>query len=361
MEAVYIHIPFCNHICSYCDFPKVLHIEAFVDDYLNALKCEIEDNYDGERIKTIYVGGGSPSSLNSNERIKLFRILEIFNKAQDCEFTFEVNPDDINEELLDDLVAGGVNRVSIGIQSFDLNNLKLLERYHEYKDIEEKLELIRRRGITNINLDLMYALPNEKISTLKKDLSKFLKLNPTHISTYSLILEKNTKLTIEGTEYISEDLDAKMYDLICKTLKKNGFEHYEVSNFSKPGKYSKHNLNYWNNEEYYGFGLGASGFKASFRYSNTRNLTEYNKGNYRIEECLMTHKEQMDNEVMLGLRKLKGIDVNEFYEKYGNNIQDIYPNIVPLIKSKDLVYHDGYLYIPENKIYIMNEILVRIL
>ncbi|MDE6292319.1 MAG: radical SAM protein, partial [Bacilli bacterium] len=157
MEAVYIHIPFCKHICSYCDFPKVLHIESFVLDYLEALQREIENSYEGEKITSLYIGGGSPSCLTKVERTKLFRILKIFNLTSDCEYTFECNPDDINEELLDDLVNGGVNRVSIGIESFDPANLTILERNIDSKDIQEKIELPHKRGIDNINLDLMYA------------------------------------------------------------------------------------------------------------------------------------------------------------------------------------------------------------
>ena len=360
MKSVYVHIPFCSRICSYCDFCKVLHIDTFVDDYLEALKNEILDNYDGERIETIYIGGGTPSCLTKKERIKLFRILEIFKRSPECEYTFECNPKDINDDLLDDLVAGGVNRISIGIESFDIENLAILEREAEFKDIETKIKLIKNRGIDNINLDLMYAIPGEKLSTLKKDLRKLIKLEPKHISTYSLMIEDHTKLKIEGKEYISEELDRKMYDTINKELKKYDFDHYEVSNFAIPGYESKHNLNYWNNGEYYGFGLGASGFKAGFRYTNTKNLHEYIAGNIRVENNLMSYKEQMDNEIMLGLRKVEGINVDEFFEKYNTNIQDVYP-VKDLMRSKELIYHDGYIKIPEDKIYVMNEILVKLL
>lgn len=360
METVYVHIPFCKHICSYCDFCKVLHIDSFVDDYLEALQKEILDSYEGERIKTIYIGGGSPSCLTKKERVRLFRILEIFNRTPDCEYTIEFNPNDITEDLLDDVVAGGVNRISIGVESFDPDKLKILEREVDYKDLENKLTMIRKRGIDNINLDLMYAVPNETIKILKKDIEKLLDLNPTHISTYSLILEDHTKLKIENAQYIDEDLDKKMYDTICEKLRKAGFEHYEVSNFAKEGYKSNHNLNYWNNGEYYGFGLGASGNKAGFRYTNTRNLHEYIAGNYRLENELMTYKDQMDNELMLGLRKLEGINVETFFNKYDKNIQDVYP-IKELIQSKDLFYKNGYLFINPNKIYVMNEILLKLL
>ena len=360
MEAVYIHIPFCKNICSYCDFCKVLYIEKFVSDYLEALQREIEQNYKGERIKTLYIGGGTPSCMSRTERIKLFRILSIFNKTPNCECTFECNPQDITEELLDDIVTGGINRLSIGIESFDESNLKILERTADFKDIEQKLDMVRKRGINNINLDLMYAIPGEKISTLKKDIDKLLRLKPTHISTYSLILEDHTKLGTNGTKYIDEETDRKMYDTITKILKEEGYKHYEISNFAKEGYESKHNLTYWNNEEYYGFGLGAAGYIANVRYSNTRNLHNYCNNIYRAQENIMTEQDQMDNEIMLGFRKIEGINVEHFFDKYNKNIQEVYP-VKELIKTGDLIYKNGQLYINPSKIYVMNEILIRLI
>ena len=360
MEAVYIHIPFCSHICSYCDFPKVLHIDSFVTDYLLALQDEITNSYDGERISSIYIGGGTPSCLSKIEREKLFNIVQIFNKSPECEFTFECNPNDINDELLDDLVAGGVNRISIGIESFDKDNLSKLERNADFYDIKEKLELCHKRGLDNINLDLMYAIPDEKLNVLKHDLNLILKLKPTHISTYSLILEEHTKLANIGTEYISQDVDRKMYDYICNKLKKKGFNHYEVSNFALDGFESRHNLTYWNNKEYYGFGLGASGYKDNFRYYNTRNIHDYIDHKFRVEENLMTYKDQMDNELMLGLRKTNGINIKDFFEKYNVKIEDHYP-IKELLDNKDLIEKDGYLFINPDRIYVMNEILIKLI
>ena len=199
MNAVYVHIPFCRHICSYCDFCKVLHIKTFVDDYLDALQNEIINNYDGELVKTLYIGGGTPSCLTHQERIKLFRILENIKRMPDCEYTIECNPADINESFLDDIVEAGVNRVSIGVESFDKNTLKFLDREMSFNDLEEKIEMLKKRGLVNINLDLMYAIPGEKVSTVKKDLNTLLKLEPTHISTYSLIIEDHTLLSNNKT------------------------------------------------------------------------------------------------------------------------------------------------------------------
>ena len=360
MNAVYVHIPFCKHICAYCDFCKVLHIKSFVDDYLDALQNEIINSYDGEYIKTVYIGGGTPSCLSHPERVKLFRILSNIKTTSDCEYTIECNPDDITDDFLDDIVQAGVNRISIGVESFDNNNLKLMERDVDFNDLSKKIDLIRSRGISNINLDLMYAIPGEKITTLKKDISLLLKLKPTHISTYSLIIEEHTKLAIDDTKYISPDKDRKMYDYICKTLAKHEYNHYEVSNFAKEGFESKHNIVYWKNEEYYGFGLGASGYKGGVRYTNTKNLFEYINHKFQKEALLLSFKDQTDNEIMLGLRLMQGINVNDFFEKYNKNIQELYP-VEVLIKDKYLIYKNGYLYINPDYIYIMNEILTKLI
>ena len=233
-----------------------------------------------------------------------------------------------------------------------------MERKLDYKDLEEKLNMIRAKGINNINLDLIYALPNESLDILKKDVKKLLKLNPEHISTYSLIIEEDTKLKLNNTSYIDEELDAKMYDYICNKLKKN-YTHYEVSNFAKEGFESKHNMAYWLNEEYYGFGLGASGYINGFRYENTHNLDDYIEGKYHKEESLLSNEEIMEYEVILGLRMLKGINLQNFFDKYGVNIQDVFP-VKPLLKSKELIYKDGYLFINPDKIYVMNEILLKL-
>lgn len=360
MNAVYVHIPFCKHICSYCDFCKVLHIKTFVDDYLDALQNEIIESYDGEFVRTIYIGGGTPSCLSHQERVKLFRIMSNFKRMSDCEYTIECNPSDITEDFLDDIVQAGINRVSIGVESFDKNNLKFMDRNIDFEDLSNKISMLRQRGISNINLDLMYAIPGEKMSTLKKDLSLLLKLEPTHISTYSLIIEEHTRLSNDNVKYISPDEDRKMYDFICTYLKKHGYNHYEVSNFAKEGYESKHNLTYWLNEEYYGFGLGASGYKGGVRYTNTKNLSEYINHKYRKEELLLSYKDQTDNELMLGFRLLKGINLDDFYDKFNANIQELYP-VEDLIKQKYLIYKNGYLYINPEYIYTMNEILTKLI
>src|SRR5574344_62578 len=360
MSHAYIHIPFCHEICSYCDFCKMLYNKEFVSKYLKALDDEVNEYYMDDVLNTIYIGGGTPSSLNTSELNILFNILKKLKRSSNLEFTFECNPDDLNGELLAMLSQNGVNRISIGVESFNQNNLTLMNRKAKFEDLKEKITLIRSYGINNINLDLIYALPNETMDILKKDLKLILKLNPEHISTYSLMIEDNTVLKINKVKRVNDDLDAKMYDYLCHKLKRKGYLHYEVSNFAKSGYESKHNLGYWHNEEYYGFGLGASGYMNGFRYDNTKNLTSYLNHEYHLNEALLSKQDIMEYELMLGLRLLKGINLNEFYQKYDANIQEVFP-VKPLLKSEELIYKNGYIFINPKYIYVMNEILLKMI
>lgn len=360
MKAVYIHIPFCKSICSYCDFCKTFYYEKWVRKYLLQLKEEIEDIYNNEVIKSIYIGGGTPSCLKKEELEFLFEILKTFQTQPDFEFTFECNLDDINEELLNILKYHHVNRLSIGIQSFNKDNLKLLGRNHTYQEAEAKIKLIHDYGFKNINCDLIYAIPGETIKDLKEDLKLFLKLKPDHISTYSLMIEPHTILFKKHISPIEEDLDEEMYKVICKTLKIAGFTHYEISNFARKDCESRHNLTYWNNEEYYGFGLGSSGYIDSIRYTNTKNLTKYLEGEYKGIQEILSKQDIMDNEIMLGLRKKKGIKKEEFITKYHLPIEEAYP-VKPLLKNGDLKEKKEYIFISSDKLYVMNEILMKMI
>ncbi len=360
MKSAYLHIPFCKHICAYCDFCKMNYEKEWVTNYLDALEEEIIEKYNSEELETLYVGGGTPSCLDEEDLEKLFKIIQKFKLKEDYEFTFECNLNDINEMLLTILKENGVNRLSIGIESFDKDNQKFMEREHTFEETVEIIKLARNLGFTNINVDLMYALPKEPLSALKKDVAKILKLKVEHISTYSLILEEHTKAKINNTKPLNEELDAKMYEYITKKLTSEGYNHYEISNFALPGYEAKHNLTYWNNDYYYGFGLGASGYIHGVRYENTRSLNNYLEGKYVLEENILSKKVTMENELMLGLRKTEGICLSEFFDKFEINLQDVFP-IKPLLKSKDLIYKDGYIFINPDKLYVMNEILLKLI
>ena len=360
MESVYIHIPFCKSICSYCDFCKVLYHGPWITQYLNALVLEINDKYLQDKIKTLYIGGGTPSSLQIKDLRYLFEIIKKFDLSELEEFTFECNLNDINEEMLDLLVANKVNRISIGIQSFDEKKLKFMERDHSFAEAVEKMQLLRSKGFDNINIDLIYGIPGETLKDLKKDLDLILKLNPDHISTYSLIIEDNTKIANQGILPIPEELDASMYELICDKLSMKKYNHYEISNFAKLGKESKHNLNYWHNNEYYGFGVGAHGYVHGVRYENTKSLTAYIKGETLLKEEVLSKEDSMYNELMLGLRLLDGINLKEFFDKYEINLQEAF-DLSEVLRDEEIIYSDGYVYINPKYIYVMNEILIKIL
>ncbi len=360
VNSVYIHIPFCRKICSYCDFCKFYYNEKMVNNYLEALSKEISQNYEHEQIKTLYIGGGTPSCLNMKELKKLLDILTIFPLEKDYEYTIECNIDDIKEDFLKLISQYKINRLSIGVQSFNKQKGSILKRYASYDDVYQKINLCHDYGLHNINIDLIYAVPGETIAILKQDLNLILKLPITHISTYSLMIMKNTILYNQNYQPIDEMLDAQMYELIIKTLAQKGYIHYEVSNFAKKGYESKHNLQYWNNNHYYGFGLGSSGYLKNIRYTNTRSFNDYLLGKYRLEEEKLTLKEEMEYEVILGLRKLKGINVSLFKEKFHQNLFDVY-NLEPLLAKKQLIYDNGYLFINPQYLYIMNEILLAII
>lgn len=360
MKSAYIHIPFCTTICSYCDFCKQYYNEDNVNRYLKSLKEEIEDRYNDEYLSTLYIGGGTPSCLKNNELEQLFNIISILKLDKEYEFTFECNINDINEDLIKILKKNKVNRISIGIESFNKNKLEFMERSAEFNDVKNKIEIIRNFGINNINVDLMYAIPNESLKDLKKDLKLILKLKPDHISTYSLIYENNTKISLKEYNQVPDETELEMYNYIRKKLKKKKYIHYEISNFSLINKESKHNLTYWNNEEYYGFGLGAHGYIDGIRYENTKNLNKYIEGKYVAKQEILGIKEKQENELILGLRKIKGINLKEFYKKYQVNIQEVFP-IKPIIKNKELIYKDGNIFINPDKLYIMNEILLKML
>ena len=349
VDSVYIHIPFCKNICKYCDFSKIYYNDDIISKYLISLENEINNNYKSKSLKSLYIGGGTPSSLSKKHLEKLFDILNIFIFNEYYEFTFECNIEDINEELLILLKKNRVNRLSIGVQSFNKKILDILGRNY-CNDYFDKINLCKKY-FTNINIDLIYGINGETINDLKNDLDKYLELNIPHISIYSLILEDNTLLKINNYIELDDDTTREMYDIITKTLKDNGYIHYEISNFSKEGYNSIHNLTYWNNDKYYGFGLGASGYINNIRYTNTRSINKYLNNDYLYDKETIDKKLDMSYFMILGLRKIKGVSELDFYKRYNTNISDIF-NI------DNLSYKDGYYYIDEDKLFIENSILV---
>ena len=353
IKSAYIHIPFCNTICSYCDFCKFLKNTEWVDKYLISLESEIKTLYKGEILNTLYIGGGTPSCLNSEELSKLFDILKVFELNKTYEFTFECNIENITEELLISLKNNRVNRISIGVETFNNKYLEFLNRHHTKDSAINTINLVKKY-FDNINVDLMYAIPGETLEELESDIDILLNLDIPHISTYSLIIEENTKLYIDKTKYIDDELDYNMYCLIINKLK--DYNHYEVSNFSKDGYESKHNLTYWNNDEYYGFGCGASGYIDNIRYDNTRSIISYIKGKYLLDSNKLSKEETISNEFILGLRKMSGINKNTFKSKYNIDIKSI-DTVNKLLNENKLIEDSNNIYINPEYIYTSNYIL----
>ncbi len=358
MKAIYIHIPFCSSICTYCDFCKLYYNKKFIKDYLNSLENEISCTYKGEKVKTIYIGGGTPSTLNIEDLKHLFKITEMIDKSEVIEYTIECNIEDLTTEKLKLFKENGINRLSIGVQSFNDKILKILGRNHNKKMVFDMIKEAKKIGINNINIDLIYGVNGQSLDDLKEDIKLFLKLDIPHVSFYSLIIEPHTKLYIDSFKEIDEDLNIKMYEHINKVLKDYKYIHYEISNYAKEGYESKHNLVYWHNEQYYGFGLGASSYVGNIRYDNTRNLKAYINQNYIADKNILTELETMQNEMILGLRLKQGINKDIFYNKYNKRIEEVF-NIDNLLQDGHLIDKNKFLYIPENKWFISNFTLLH--
>ena len=360
VDAVYIHIPFCNYICAYCDFCKIFYNKEYVNRYLDALDQEIINNYKGEVITSLYIGGGTPSSLDLEELEKLLKTLKIFNLSKDCEITFESNADSLSLDKIKLLKDFGVNRVSLGVETINKKLQDVLERRTSKDNVINCINNLKRVGITNINVDLIYAIKGETLEDLNNDLEFLLSLDVPHISTYSLIIEDNTKLKIKGIKNIDKVIDRDMYDLISKTLKNNNYIHYEISNFSYDCFMSKHNLKYWRNLEYYGFGVGASGYIDNIRYTNTRSITNYIDGKTIIDREIVTLKDKMFYEIMLGFRTSMGIDKIEFKDKYNVSIDRVF-NYKSLVEEKVLEEDLKCLRVREEYFYVLDEVTLRFL
>ena len=275
VKSLYIHIPFCNKICDYCDFTKLQYFRNFAVNYLKALKEEI-DGYQIKDLKTIYVGGGTPTALEDDLFEELLKIIDPYTDGVK-EYTFEANPESLSINKIQMLKAHKVNRVSIGVQTTDDKILKMVNRDHSFKQVKDAISNLKEVGIDNINVDLILGLPHTSEIVLIKDIKNVLSLDIKHISCYGLTVNPHTTLFNKGFKEPEGDVLRSFYDIVEEELVKNGFIHYEVSNWAKPGYQSEHNLTYWRNEQYYGCGLGASGYIDETRYKNTINLSQYLK------------------------------------------------------------------------------------
>ena len=303
-------LPFCESICDYCDFAKLQYFHSLADQYLIALQKELTDRVDNKELKTIYIGGGTPTSLDDEQFKTLLKMVLPYTKMVE-EYTIEANPESLNLSKIKLMKKYGVNRLSIGVESTDDKILKAINRKHTFADVQKAVALTRENGLDNINLDLIIGLPNVSMKMLEKDIQNILSLNPSHISCYSLTVHEHTVFYLNKIEEPFEQYAYDAYKRINEILGERAYEHYEVSNWAKPGKESKHNLTYWNNERYYGIGLAASGYLGNIRYKNTTNFSKYISFKNEIEEEVVSDKDRIEYEIMLKLRTMYGLDISK--------------------------------------------------
>lgn len=329
---------------------------------MKALAKEILHFYKNEPLKTLYFGGGTPSVLEIEE---LYNLLRVFKFSKDAEITMELNPDDVDYSYMRRLFDLGINRISFGCQSFDDNILKSINRRHNSEQVQEAVRIAQRVGFKNISLDFIYGLPNQTLKMFNSDLKKAVSLGVQHISLYGLKIEEGCYFYKNMPENLpDEDLQADMYLSAIELLKGKGFEHYEVSNFSIPNYNSNHNLTYWNNEEYYGFGVSAHGYVNGVRYGNAQTLEKYIENPFEhIEEKFLSIQEKLEEEIFLGLRKIsKGINVFEINSKFGINFDEKYSKVLEKYISLNLLEKtsEGYRFTP-NGVLVSNVVLADFL
>ena len=346
--SAYVHIPFCTQICYYCDFSKVFIKNQPVDAYLEHLIQETR-SYEIGKLRTLYIGGGTPTALSAQQLAYLLTELpKVMDLSEVEEFTIEANPGDLDTDKIAVLKDSQVNRVSLGVQTFDNKMLKKIGRSHQEQDIYDNIRYLKQAGFDNISIDLIYALPGQTMDQVKENVAKAIDLDIPHMSLYSLILENHTvfmnRMRRGKLPLPKEELEAEMFEYIIEELEKAGFEHYEISNFSKPGFESRHNLVYWDNAEYYGLGAGASGYVDGIRYKNHGPIRHYleavEAGKARITEEHLTLEEKMEEELFLGLRKKTGVSKARFEEKFGVSFDQRYGQVVASLTEQGLLVPD---------------------
>lgn len=360
--SAYIHIPFCTQICYYCDFAKVYIKNQPVDAYLTTLLAEF-DAKDIAALKTIYIGGGTPTALTARQLDTLLSgITRHLDLNQLKEFTVEANPGDLSDDKIAVLKKHHVNRVSLGVQTFNDKLLKKIGRSHTAQDVFDNIAKLKAAGFDNITIDLIYALPGQTMADVKKDVATLLSLDLPHVALYSLILENHTifmnKMRRGKLDLPSDDSDFEMYNYIIDSLETAGYDHYEISNFGKKGFESAHNLMYWDNAAYYGFGAGASGYVSGIRYKNHVPIHHYleNDDKRAVQEAL-TIKEQMEEELFLGLRKKSGVNTVAFNRKFNQDFDAIYgETVAKLIDKHLLARNDATIFLTRQGLMLGNDV-----
>lgn len=378
VNYLYIHIPFCTKKCQYCDFNSIPFDSNLAGRYISAICSEIISNKAViDRIKTVYIGGGTPTTLNKGSLLKILKtITDNCSIESRAEITVEANPESISEKKAEEIIASGINRISIGVQSLVDDELLILGRIHTAEDAIEALRLIKMTGFNNISIDLMYGIPGSPLSLAspEKDLVlwqdnliKAVNISPEHISIYELTPEYNTPLyneiKLKNLLMPDENVVSQMYYCGKEMLEKLGYVHYEISNFAKHGYECKHNLNYWDGEDYLGIGAGAHSFVGGVRYSNISNVLEYTiateKGSdTRIDSIKLTPEDRLQEIIFLGLRKIKGIELKKIPQDI---LQKMQPEVDALIDYNLLEIKDNYLKLSSKGLLLSSEVMLRLM
>ena len=386
--GLYIHIPFCKKKCNYCDFVSFANSEEKIEEYINCLICEIKEVAENVKfqfqqkkgdlvnVRSIYLGGGTPSYIDSKYIKQILNTIRnsydfvmaglIDKQEQFPEITIEINPGTVTEEKLKDYKNSGVNRISIGMQATQDRLLTQLGRIHSYQEFEMTYHLARKVGFENINIDFMFGLPNQTLDDVKESLQKIKILNPEHVSVYSLIVEDGTTLSKQIEEGImklpDERLERTMYWTIKNFLEENGYKHYEISNFAMPNKESRHNLDCWNQKEYFGFGVAAHSYVDNVRFSNITDLNSYieNYKHNEPEKNFVFHEKEnyldtMKEYLLLGFRKIKGVSKRDFENKFQLPIESIFKLELEELRGKDLILeNEDFYYLSDKGIDLAN-------
>ncbi|EOD6239923.1 radical SAM family heme chaperone HemW [Enterococcus hirae] len=373
--SAYIHIPFCEHICYYCDFNKVFLEGQPVDEYVEMLLKEMEitlKQHPVKELETLYVGGGTPTSLTA---VQLDRLLagarEILPFKEGKEFTVEANPGDLTKEKLQVMKNYGVNRLSMGVQTFDNRLLKKIGRKHTAEDVYQTMRFLKEENFTNVSIDLIYALPGQTLEGYRETLNQALALDLPHYSLYSLILENKTMFmnwVRQGRlELPDQETETRMFEETIQAMEKKGRHQYEISNFGLEGHESKHNLMYWNNDHYFGFGAGASGYLGNKRYRNKGPIQHYLRplraGELPVLETeVLLRENQIEEEMFLGLRKKIGISKQHFYERYQQTIESLYSKVLTDLEKEGLLVNESdRIYLTPKGTFLGNEVFERFL
>ena len=363
IRHAYVHVPFCASVCSYCAFFRSVNTNK-MDAWMQVIEKEIQEELDRKRkedpsffLSTLYFGGGTPSLLSAGQLTKLLDLFKPYLQA-DAEITLEANPETADLEKLQALRQAGFNRLSVGLQSFDDEALKKMGRHHSAADSIAFLKNARKAGFDNISGDLMYAMPWQSLADIQEDVQQYLQLDLEHLSIYSLILEENSVFGKTGVRQADEDLEADAYEWICRTLKDHGYDHYEISSFAKEGRWSRHNLSYWQDEDYFGFGCGAWGRDEKGYYEGCHVLDSYLEKGY--QKTYMADQDPAFEAIMMALRTRFGLDVKKWQTRYRKDFLKMYQSVLDKYPDK-LVFENGRLFCTEKGMEILNSILVEFL